>query len=79
MIDKNELLKRISAIEQSEESVISIYSSHIQHVLRYSNINKESQAKIIEMLKQLDSDLEEHKIVTKQLVDAIAKSEKSLF
>lgn len=79
MIDKNELLKRISAIEQSEESVISIYSSHIQHVLRYSNIDKTAQAKIIEMLKQLDADLEEHRVVTKQLVASIAKSEKSIF
>ncbi len=79
MIEKKELLKKISAIEQSEESVIAIYSNHIQHVLRYSTLGKDVQGEILRMLQELSSDLEDHKSTTKQLIESIVKSGKNVF
>ncbi len=79
MIEKKELLKKISAIEQSEESVIAIYSNHIQHVLRYSTLGKDVQAKILDMLQKLNSDLQEHKLTTNQLIESIETSGKNVF
>ena len=83
MIEKKELLKKISAIEQSEESVIAIYSNHIQHVLRYSTLEKDVQKKILDMLQKLNSDLQDdlqvRKSTTKQLIESIEKSEKNVF
>ncbi|MEI6651732.1 MAG: hypothetical protein WCL42_04035 [Chlorobiaceae bacterium] len=79
MIEKKELLKKISAIEQSEESVIAIYSNHIQHVLRYSTLGKDVQGEILRMLQELNSDLEGHKSTTKQLIESIVKSGKNVF
>jgi len=83
MIEKKELLKKISAIEQSEESVIAIYSNHIQHVLRYSTLEKDVQKKILDTLQKLNSDLQDdlqvRKSTTKQLIESIEKSEKNVF
>jgi len=79
MIEKKELLKKISAIEQSEESVIAIYSNHIQHVLRYSTLGKDVQVKILDMLQKLNTDMQDHKSATKQLIESIVKSEKNVF
>ncbi len=79
MIGKNELLRRINEIEQSEESVIAIYSNHIQHVIRYSTLNEEVQLKILDMLKKLNADLQEHRSKTKQLLESIVKSGKDVY
>lgn len=79
MIKKEELLKRIRAIDQSEESVISIYSTHIQNVLRYSNIDEAVQNRVLETLRKLNADLKEHKEITSRLIDSIVKSGKDVY
>ncbi|MFZ4801905.1 MAG: hypothetical protein ACOYLR_07965 [Chlorobium sp.] len=79
MIEKGELLKQISAIEQSDESVIAIYSTHIQHVLRYSTLAQDVQDKVMGILQRLDADLKTHKSTIKKLVDFIVKSGKDVY
>ncbi len=79
MIGKNELLRRIHEIEQSEESVIAIYSNHIQHVIRYSTLKEDVQLKILDMLQQLNADLQEHKSKTKKLIESIVKNGKDVY
>lgn len=79
MIEKNELLKKISAIEESEESVIAIYSNHIQNVLRYSTLDEQVQSRILNMLKKLDADMQKQKSFTKALIESIGKSSKDVY
>ncbi len=79
MIEKQELLHKISAIEQSEESVISIYSNHIQNVLRYSTLDEGVQSRILDMLQQLDIDMKKQKEYTKTLIESIEKSTKDVY
>jgi hypothetical protein len=79
MIGKNELLRRIHEIEQSEESVIAIYSNHIQHVIRYSTLKEDVQLKILDMLQRLNADLQEHKSKTKTLIESIVKNGKDVY
>ncbi len=79
MIEKNELLKKIKGIEQSEESVIAIYSNHIQNVLRYSTLSEDVQFKVLDMLQKLDADLQDQKSMTKQLIESIIKSGKDVY
>jgi hypothetical protein len=79
MIEKKELLKKISAIEQSEESVIAIYSNHIQNVLRYSTLDEKVQSKILSMLQKLDVDMQTQKSYTKALIESIEKNSKDVY
>lgn len=79
MIEKNELLKKINAIEESEESVIAIYSNHIQNVLRYSTLDGGVQSRILNMLKKLDADMQKQKSYTKALIESIGKSSKDVY
>ncbi|MEI6639627.1 MAG: hypothetical protein FDX02_04370 [Chlorobium sp.] len=79
MIEKQELLHKICAIEQSEESVISIYSNHIQNVLRYSTLDERVQSRILDMLQQLDADMQIQKNYTKTLIESIEKSTKDVY
>ncbi len=79
MIGKNELLRRIHEVEQSEESVVAIYSNHIQHVIRYSTLKEDVQLKILDMLQQLNADLQEHKSKTKKLIESIVKNGKDVY
>ncbi len=79
MIEKNELLKRIKGVEQSEESVIAIYSNHIQNVLRYSTLSEDVQFKVLDMLQKLDADIQNHKSMTKQLIESIIKNGKDVY
>jgi len=79
MIEKNELLKKIKGIEQSEESVIAIYSNHIQNVLRYSTLSEDVQFKVLDMLQKLDADIQNHKSMTKQLIESIIKNGKDVY
>jgi len=79
MIEKQKLLHKICAIEQSEESVISIYSNHIQNVLRYSTLDEKVQSRILDMLQQLDADMQIQKNYTKDLIESIEKSTKDVY
>ncbi|MEI7694648.1 MAG: hypothetical protein WCI64_03230 [Chlorobium sp.] len=79
MIEKEELLKKISAIEKSEASVVGIYSNHIQNVLRYSTLDEKVQMRIVRMLQKLDADMNTQKAITKALIESIVKSSKDVY
>jgi len=79
MINKIELLKKLGDSIKSEESLIGIYSDHLQNAIVYSTINKAMADEIVENLEKLKNDSVGHKMMINNLIDAISKSEKDVY
>jgi len=79
MINKIELLKKLGDSIKSEESLIGIYSDHLQNAIVYSTIKKAMADEIVENLEKLKNDSVGHKMMINNLIDAISKSEKDVY
>ena len=59
-IDKNLILDKLQEAMIKEELAIPLYTSHIEQTLFWSGLDLDKQSKIIESLKILDKESENH-------------------
>lgn len=79
MIEKKELIKKLGDSIKTEESLIAIYSDHLKNAVTYSSIKKAVASEIVENLEKLKGDCVGHKMMIKNLIDSISKSEKDVY
>lgn len=79
MIKKEELLLLLKQSLETEEKAIPLYTYHLKNVLFLSNLSKDDQAKVRNMLEILDRESRGHKQLFSDLMEKIKRSEKDVY
>jgi thiamine phosphate synthase YjbQ (UPF0047 family) len=79
MIEKNELITRLQNAAKTEESLVSIYSNHMQSVLAHSGLEMDVRREISAILQKLTGDSYGHDDFMLDLIDSLSKSDKDVY
>lgn len=79
MVDKKEIIKLVEECAKIEESVIPLYSKHIDNTLFLSGFDAGSAAGVRSILDKLKKDSERHKGVFESLLARIERSSQNVY
>lgn len=79
MIEKSQLIDRLSDAVKMEESLISIYSNHLLSVLAYSSLDRKVQAEITGILQRLAGDSVGHDDFMLALIDSLSNGTENVY
>jgi len=79
MASKQEIIKMVDECVKVEESVIPLYSKHIENTVFLSGFDKGSASEVRRILDRVKTDSEKHKVIFDGLLTKIKESSKDVY
>lgn len=73
MVDKAEMIKRLTLALQKEEKVIGIYTEHLDSAMFWTGISEDAAGKIKASFHILAEQSGKHKKMVEELIDRLKK------